>query len=562
MPLEPESATFDLTREPWVPVQRGDGHETSLSLRDVFDQAENLRRVVGDVPTVEFALLRLLLAILHDAIDGPADIDEWQDLWDSGLPVKKLHAYLDEHHERLDLLHPRTPFLQTPGLRTARDEISPLDKIVADVPNGARFFTMRAAGVDRLSFAEAARWLVHAHAFDTSGIKTGAVGDPRVKGGRGYPQGVGWAGNLGGVLVAGANLRETLLLNLVAFDTENLRLKPEHDRPAWRQPVPGPAPTDELELSRRPYGPRDLYTWPSRRIRLHADDQGVTGVVLAYGDPLPARNMHEREPMTAWRRSPVQEKKLGFATVYLPREHDPSRSAWRGLGALVTGEVDGAEQRGEAAATVRPRILDWVARLAVEDALPPDFPVWARLYGAQYGTQQSVIDEIIDDAVAMPIVVLRERDRALGRQAVRAVTDADTGVRALGWLAANLAQAAGDDPEPAAETARDRGYALLDGHFRQWLFALDATARDEQAAQARRAIWQDTARRLLTQLGADLCAMAGDEAWAGRVIATRKGQTLWLNTAQADLTFRAQLRKALPGHAPPSPAPEPQEAGR
>lgn len=536
---------FGLTSEPWIPVQRRDGHETEVSLRDVFAQAEGLRRVVGDVPTVEFALLRLLLAILHDAIDGPADVDEWQELWDGGLPVERIVAYLGEHRDRFDLLHPETPFLQTPGLRTARDEVGSLDKIVADVPNGARFFTMRAAGVDRLSFAEAARWLVHAHAFDTSGIKTGAVGDPRVKGGRGYPQGVGWAGNLGGVLAGGRDLRETLLLNLVAFDTDNLRIDATRDRPAWRRPPPGPAPIDELELSRRPYGPRDLYTWPSRRVRLHADADGVYGVVLAYGDPLAPRNMHNREPMTAWRRSPAQEKKLGLATVYLPREHDPSRTAWRGLGALVTGEVAGAEQRGEAAKSVRPRVLDWVARLAVEDALPLDYPIWARLYGARYGTQQSVIDEIIDDAVAMPIVLLRERDQTLGQQAIGAVTDAENAVTALGWLAENLARAAGEDPEPAVNAARDRGFGELDGPFRTWL----ANLSGDRDPGHQRADWQETAWQRLLRTGEELCDVAGNAAWEGRVITIRSGQEIWLNTSSADLTFRRRLRDALPGHA-------------
>ena len=93
---------------------------------------------------------------------------------------------------------------------------------------------------ERLSFAEAARWVVHAHAYDTSGIKTGAVGDPRVKGGKVYPLGVAWAGTLGGVFVEGENLRETLLLNLVAFDTDNLRIDPDEDRPAWRRPPARP----------------------------------------------------------------------------------------------------------------------------------------------------------------------------------------------------------------------------------------------------------------------------------------------------------------------------------
>lgn len=236
-----------------------DGLEEELSLREVFAQAEGLRCVVGDLPTQDFALVRLLLAILHDALDGPADAEDWRQLWEDKDSFGPVASYLDKHRGSFDLLHPSAPFFQAAGLRAVSGEVSSLDRVVADVPNGDRFFTMRAAGASRLGFAEAARWLVHVHAFDSSGIKTGAEGDPRVKGGRGYPQGVAWAGNLGGVLVEGSTLRETLLLNLVAADTGNLRIASQ-DRPAWRGARLGPAETGELELAHAAVrAPRSVY---------------------------------------------------------------------------------------------------------------------------------------------------------------------------------------------------------------------------------------------------------------------------------------------------------------
>ena len=540
MPSEPPS--FDLTREPWIPVQRVDGTEQDLSLEEIFAQAEDLRRVVGDVPTQEFALLRLLLAVLHDTVEGPGDIDEWYELWEGGLPVDDITAYLRRHRERFDLLRPDTPFFQTPGLRTAKDEPGSLDRIVADVPNGARFFSMRARGVDRLEFGEAARWLVHAHAYDTSGIKTGVVGDPRVRGGKVYPLGVGWAGNLGGILIEGRNLRETLLLNLIAFDTSNLHVHPDRDLPAWRRPSTGPGQADELELSRRPAGMRDLYTWQSRRARLIFDAEGVHGVVLGYGDPLAARNKHQYEPMTAWRRSPAQEKKLGLAQVYLPREHDTSRSAWRGLGALVAGYAEGAAQRQEAAAIVRPRILDWVARLTVEGNFPRDFLIRAHLYGAVYGTQQSIIDAMVDDAVTMPVVLLHDRDSGLSQAAIDAVTDAERAVTALGDLAADLARAAGAEIDVPRDAAREVGFAALDVPFRDWLAGL----RPGDDPVARRSEWQHQAQRITGLCGDELLRSAGDGAWEGRVIKTKAGQVLWLTASHADSAFRTALRRALP----------------
>jgi CRISPR system Cascade subunit CasA len=533
--------SFDLLTRPWLPVQRLDGSEDELSLRDVFAQAERLRRIVGDLPTQEFALLRLLLAIAHDAVEGPEDIDAWEDLWESEDPFAAVPAYLDRHRTRFDLLHPSTPFYQVADLHTAKDEVASLNRIVADVPNGDPFFAMRMPGVDRLGFAEAARWLVHAHAFDVSGIKSGAVGDPRVKGGKGYPQGVGWAGNLGGVHAEGATLRETLLLNLIAADTGTVRADKD-DRPAWRRDHCGPAATNPEDLASRPSGVRDLYTWQSRRVRLHHDAQGVHGVVLAYGDPLAARNMHVSEPMTGWRRSPAQEKKLGRPLIYLPREHDPTRAAWRGLASLLPAgrEKSTTEQRQDAASVISPRVLDWVARLSTEGLLPGGRLIRARIVGAVYGTQQSVIDEIVDDGVTMSVVLLHEKNPRFGQAAVNAVADADAAVMALGDLATELARAAGAEPDPRRATARDLGFGALDRPFRQWLHHL-GTGDDPIASRHE---WQRQAHRIIADLGEEQVVAAGDAAWEGRMV-DAKGGPQWLTASLAHLRFRTRLNKAL-----------------
>ncbi|WP_306191427.1 type I-E CRISPR-associated protein Cse1/CasA [Streptomyces sp. MK5] len=525
--------SFDLTVRPWIPMLRRDGSQDELSLRQVFEQAHDLRRIVGDLPTQEFALVRLLLAVAHDALDGPQDIDAWAELWADESCFAPVGAYLEEHRGRFDLLDADAPFFQTAGLRTAKDEVFSLNRIVADVPNGEPFFTARMPAVARLTFAEAARWVVHAHAYDTSGIKTGVQGDERAKGGKVYPLGVGWAGNLGGVFVEGRTLRETLLLNLVAADTSNLAID-EADAPAWRREPCGPGGAE-----RAPTGVRDLYTWQTRRLRLHFDDSGVHGVVLGYGDPLTARDRQHREPMTAWRRSKPQEAKLRKSPVYLPREHAPERSAWRGLGALVSTEA-GAAGGSEPAGYLRPGILEWVARLVTEGELERGFLVRARIVGARYGTQQSVIDEIVDDHVSMAVVLLHERDRRYAEQAVAAVGDADLAVNALGDLATNLARAAGTEMEGPRSSARDLAYGLLEAPYRTWLAHLG----DTDDPYARRTDWQQQVYGMVSRLGDRLMAAAGDAAWQGRIVEVKHG-TEWLNSALAGKWFRAALYRGL-----------------
>jgi CRISPR system Cascade subunit CasA len=567
--------SFDLTSRPWVPVQRDDGTQDELSLREVFAEAGSLRRLVGDLPTQEFALLRLLLAVAHDALDGPGDREDWSELWADQGCFEPVAGYLDEHRERFDLLHPMAPFFQVAGLRTARDEVFSLNRIVADVPNGEPFFSSRQPTVRRLDFAEAARWVVHAHAYDTSGIKTGVDGDDRARGGKVYPLGVGWAGTLGGVFAEGDTLRETLLLNLIAADTGG----PLHadDRPAWRRPQSGPGAAG----GRRPTGVRDLYTWQTRRLRLHFDADGAHGVVLGYGDPLPAHTMRGSEPMTAWRRSRAQERKRGEALVYLPREHDPSRSAWRGLAALIANRAEAA-QGSEAPPMLRPGVFEWIGRLVTEGALRPGFLIRARVIGPVYGTQQSVIDEIVDDRLTMAVVLLHERDRAYARQAIGAVSDADDAVRALGDLATDLARASGGDQEGPRATARDLGFGALDGPYRAWL----GRVAEVEDPHAHRRTWQREAYRVVAGLGDQLMADAGDAAWQGRIVEAKYGPgqggkqgprqagkegpkhggkqgRLWLNSALADQWFRGRLGKALSdpfSDRPPGPVPVPDRA--
>jgi len=536
-----KAASFDLTSAPWLPVLFLDGAQGVLSLREVFARSASIRRLVGDLPTQDFALLRLLLAVLYDALDGPGDGLDWEDLWTSGDPFAAVPAYLDSHRERFDLLHPVTPFYQVPGLQTAKSEVGPLNKIVADVPDGDPFLTMRMPGVGQLGFAEAARWLVHTQAFDTSGIKSGVVGDPKAVNGKRYPQGVAWLGNLGGVFAEGDTLRQTLLLNLIPADTANLQVTSAQDMPAWRRETGSADGSGDAPEPRVPAGLRDLYTWQSRRVRLEYDARGVTGAVLTYGDELAPQNKHGIEPMTGWRRSNAQEKKLGLSTVYMPLQHDPTRAAWQGIESLLaTSSRDGKSQGTEAAAYYRPKIVDWLAELAHHGNLPSRGLLRVRTSGARYGTQQSIIDEVMSDELTMAVVLLHEEDKRFGETAIAAVKDADSAVGALASLAGDLARAAGLDPDPERITARDRAFGALDGPYRRWLLDL-GNSTDPLASRSQ---WQGLVYDIVTAHGRILLDSAGPAAAQGRMVATNRGEQ-WIDDALADLYFRGRVNKAL-----------------
>ncbi len=550
MPAETDPE-FSLIDMPWIPLLGLDGTRQEVSLAEVFAEAPRSRCVAGDIPTQTFAIIRLLLAVLHAATDGPRTERDWETLWSlPDLPVAQIESYLHDFRDRFDLLHNVTPFYQVAGLRTAKNEVNGLERIVADVPNGTPYLTARSgAALERISYADAARWLVHCQAFDPSGIKSGAIGDSRVKGGKGYPIGVGYTGTLGGIFLEGETLRETLLLNLIASDfSEYVRSDPR-DAPTWER-LPHDA-AEEPEVTRGPYGVLSLYTWQSRRIRLVGDGVGISGVLVANGDKISANNLHQFEPLTAWRRSPNQERSLKLPQVYTPRLHQPARALWRGLAALLPS---GAPVGGsEGPPTVPPAVMQWAARLANNGLTSLSTRLSARAIGMQYGTQQSVVDQTYDDSVTLGIHLLTS-DSALRVVVTDAATDADKAAGAVRTLAGDLARArggSGDAVESAQQRGLEQAYAELDPEFRRWQSVLSA-ATDPHDAHA---VWQRHAHARLTRLGADLIAQAGPGAVMGRVV-----KDDYLSSARADVWFRRNLREALPlsasAPAQPDHAPE------
>lgn len=536
---------FNLLDEPWIVAITPNAVEVELSVLGIFEQAGDLMAIGGEVPTQGFAITRLLLAFLHRALDGPEDQQDWAQLWAStGLPMPAIYAYAERVRNRFDLFDPAAPFFQVPGLRTAKDESSGLEKIVADVPNGEPLFTTRsAASLHSLSASEAARWLVHVHAFDPSGIKSGAVGDPKAKNGKGYPIGTGWSGQIGGVLAEGKTLRETLLLNLVARDQDSyLTIGSAADVPPWERAVDTP----EWREDRPPGGPIDLYTWQTRRVRLEGNRTGVTGVVLANGDKIQPQNRYRLDPHTAWRFSEPQTKKLKQPT-YMPRQHDPGRSLWRGLAALLPSISGRRGRLDQPKPFLAPAVLQWVGELVSAGVLAEDCVVRTRAVGAIYGTQSATFDEIVDDRLALGVALLREDSPALGRLAEGAVQDAESTAGVLWRFAENVAQAAGAEPKSGAgDRSRDALYAALEAPYRSWLASLD---RSSDLVVERRQ-WQLVVRATVSPLASRIVESAGPAAWPGREIRGRL-----VNLARAETWFTAELRRLLPlAQAEPAPS--------
>lgn len=524
---------FNLVVEPWIPVRFEDGEIAEVSLAELFERGKDVQEICAEVATMSAALLRLSLAITYAAYresfpDGSPGLfsqDDWEDAWDDpDILIERVATYLKEYEERFWLFHPQRPFMQVAGLRTAKDSVDSIAKIIADVPDGHRFMTLRdSEGESRISCAEAARWLVHVHAWDTSGIKSGAVGDPRVKGGRGYPIGTGWVGQLGFVFIEGKNFIETLLRNLIPYDAyAELGIplnypSPHEDLPPWEREADTERQRGSDTVEPEPAGVIELYTWQSRRVRLVAEGNEVTGVVLAQGDKITPQNRNLVEPMSLWRYSGPQTKKFGY-DIYMPKMHDPSRALWRGLNSLLVGMSETVKGKtGQEVPQYLPAaVLAWNSMLVYDGHISLSEYTPVRAIGIEYGPQSSSFANLYDDRLVLPGVLLSEKQRERRALVKGALAVTDEIVSALARFAGDIVKASAQQVDPetvktAGARERELCYFMLDRLFRQWLLNLDGEMDKQRAfwrGELERMVWE---RKAMLSKGASQRAFIGNE---------------------------------------------------
>lgn len=546
-----DQTSFNLMDRPWIPCTMQDGGERrELSIREVLAQADAIRSIDGDIPLQRFALSRLLIAVMYGAFGHSFTAEQWRYMLQAGASdaeiQQQLQAYCEQYRDRFDLFDAARPFYQVAGLHTAKNDVSGLERLILDVPSGEPFFTTRIGeGLSSVDAAEAARWLVTVQAYDSSGIKSGAVGDPRVKGGKGYPIGTAWVGNIGGHLVEGDSLWRTLMLNFVSdhvLTAAESAVNWDGDAPIWeREPVdaaPCPGldqPADRTGDTSFFHGPATLMTWQSRRMLLAHQGETVTGVLVCNGDRLKPQNAQHYETMSAWRRSNPQEKALKQALVYMPRKHVPARALWRGLPTLTVGAQSDASKGP--ADQLRPVTLEWLSQVYATHKEP----IRLHAFGLEYGAQEAVVDCDVDDALDLDLTVLTSQNPKLGQMLEQAVNSTDDGVRALRNYAANIALAAGLPTDGPRARAGELGYAAFDRAFRQWVRGIDAD-RDLPALHAE---WQRKAKLLLLRLGEQLASQASPQSIVGKDV-TVNGKTSHYSVALAEIWYRAKLKQIFP----------------
>ena len=544
------SPDFNLCNEPWIPVLYVSGQTQEVSLKQLFDESNSIRKIHSGDATTDVAILGVAVAIFFRAV--LENTEEYGELyrepkkWIQNISLggsEQLYFvqdYLKKYQDRFNLFDAERPFMQVADLHTSKGEVKPVSRLVLD--SESEYFSMRAEqALTSLSYAEAARYLVTVQAYDYSGIKSGAVGDPRVKGGRGYPIGVGWYGTTGKIIVHGENLIETLLycidyeqlLNVEKVKGKSHRIALQ-DKSVWERELPDAAapraykggdPTKYKDEPAPAAGMCEILTWQSRRVRLFPENGRVTGVLVSNGDKWLDRNTYT-DPLTAYRFSKNQSTQTHY--VWMPQTHSAERTLWRGADALLTRLSSSQEKQNKPATVIR--------QISSGKYFSPDTKTKIQLVGMVYGTQSSIVEETIDESVTLELGILTEQGAeisAMVRDNIQLTMDASI---ALGQYAGNLLRAAGKEYEFRPSVTESILHRMED-EFRSWL--ADLSVSDDVSAQA--AKWQSKVRRILESEADQLAVSAGPKAAIGTIY----DEQLY-NTAKARRQFGGRLYKLLP----------------
>ncbi|KFN89188.1 CRISPR-associated Cse1 family protein [Tetragenococcus muriaticus PMC-11-5] len=378
---------FNLIDEPWVSVMINDKGETKeVSLSEVFQNAKQYKALAGDSPTQDFAVLRVLLAILHTVFSrfdargntyGYFEVDEqlkqttviededeveeyaeelyntWIELWEKKQFPPIIQDYLKQWHEHFYLFDEKYPFFQVTEKMMKPENISKtkpssvsgknINRLISESGNKAALFSPKyeaKKNKELLTAPEIARWLITFQGY--SGLS-----DKVIFGDKKYKSSKGWLFDIGGTYLEGKNLYETLLLNLVLVDSQQKQLK-DIQKPFWEY-------SDE-ELIQWYFSERnidnisELYTNWSRAIYINPEfDVSKPFEFNIVKLPDIAHQNQFIEPMTTWRFNESGENK----NTYTPRKHQINQSMWRSFGLITLPHSEEGGQR-------RPGIMDWL----------------------------------------------------------------------------------------------------------------------------------------------------------------------------------------------------------
>lgn len=424
-----DNQTFNLTTDPWIKViETQTNHERTVSLIELFQNAQNYRQLAGDMHSQDLAILRFLLAILttvysrYDASGDPYDwldldedlpqdseVDEdgyeddgqddllgtWQQLHQAGQLSTIVTQYLTRYKDCFDFFG-RRPFYQV--TTTDYDRLVPekkrveegkgqvsvkqMNRRVSESGNTPALFAPKAGEAkNTVALDELIRWVITYQNFTGVTDKTKVVTEEK------FSNPAGWVYRLNPVFVKGQTLFETLLLNLVLVNQRrDDSAESILQRPVWEYESV-PAYIAERKKQILPSNLAELYTAWSRILHIEWDKSGQP-TIFSAGVPMYSADNALIEPMTTWRR----DKKTNDYRPAVKGLRSLGIAMWRNFGQYVkVREADNIREPG---------LVVWLRLLKGKGLISRDQPLMLNsvaLISDGNATSQSPAAEVVDD---------------------------------------------------------------------------------------------------------------------------------------------------------------------
>ena len=370
---------YNLLDEKWIQVASKDTVE-KVSIKELFADAAKYKELAGDMKTQDFAVMRVMLAILHTVFsrfDSKGDpyeffeVDEksflqigeleendledyeealyqtWIDIWNAKEFPKIVDEYLEKWRERFFLYDDKYPFFQVTKEVIEKDAAGGgefygknINRLVSESNNKQAYFSPKDESYkEYIVDDELARWLITLQGY------IGTSDKKKVGSAKTYSK--GWLYDLGGVYLQGNNLFETLMLNFVIAHNENNNLL-KTQKPCWEAETI--EKNIELYFHNGIGNIASLYTAWCREIFIDPNRTNEDKFVCFIAK-LPEIEHSDAflEPMTVWKYNDTGE----YKDKYRPRKHDANKSMWRNFG-LLTGVGEG---------TRKPGVIEWLNKL-------------------------------------------------------------------------------------------------------------------------------------------------------------------------------------------------------
>lgn len=525
---------YNLIDEPWICVRTNDYKVKQVNLKDAILNSHNYVELAGETKTQDFAVLRLILAIIYTIFsrydeDGneidilennsSSSMDRWENIWNSKhIPLNPIEKYLSKWYDRFWLFDDDFPFYQSNAVKGKGKPYSTSKMIgtLFESGNKPRLFSERFHEGRLLSYAEATRWLLHINCFDDRACKPTP---PKT-----------WVGQLGLIAIKGDNLFETIMLNY----------NPEYDlnkgiyesTPSWE------LDNNSIKINRcvaTPNNQAGLLSFMSRRLYLCRENNLVSGYYISGGDYFEEKEVFQ-EQMTLWKG---YKEKNSAIFQFKPKLYDTSKKIWQEFGAIATvyNHENDAEKGYHCSG-----VIEWIKTLQEDEynILSKDYVVKVVLASVIYdygqATSLPVID-LVSDNLTFHSQLLTEIGDIFNAYINEEINKCEKVANQIKFLSENLEKSAGASGDKISDNnVKIQFYDKIDRIFRIWLSELNPT--EVQIEEYCKKL-ENQVYNIALNLGNQLMIQTGSKAIFGRN--SKSG----ISSAESFNIFLATIKKIL-----------------